>query len=297
MQLPREIFETVPGAEQVMNEGSVFYIIEKVDFKDGIRCFIRGAEYHQKGMAAPEVLFALNMVKKIVMEALRIAVRPEFLIGVAVTALKPRKWRIKALESFINCYNDIGYKVISPYLLKKEFMIPCSRELRNITENFLRKLGITEINSTRFAAIFSHIIEYDNAYRFRVEDLMSETTREKLYKNPIKEVWKLKKICAQRDHKNVGWKFQGIALVLCIGLCFPSVRKAFKKAVFESDFEKLQYDDVDRYWTAMRTDYPWWGLEAEERSKWNIGKSMPIPMPEAEYKELISQSQTKQKGV
>ena len=84
----------------------------------------------------------------------------------------------------------------------------------------------------------------------------------------------------------MAWKFKGIALVLGIGLLLPSVRKAFKKVIAESDFEKLQYDEIDRYWTAMRNDYLWWGLEAEERSKYNIGKKIPAPVPQHEYDQL-----------
>jgi len=284
--MPKEILENPSGIEQIVNEGNSFYVIDKVDFEDGTRVWIRGAEYHQKGMGTPDALFALNVIKRIVTQALKIALRPEFILGVVLIVFRPRKWRVATLEELMGSYNGICWKVFSPFILKPKYMLPIAREVRSILKRFTNNLGISEGNSEQFSAISSHMVEYDNAYRFRLEDLMSETTKEALANRPIRELRRLSKIARDRDEGSVSWKFTKMATVLSILLLIPSIRKAFKKTILESNFELLQYDDVDRYWTAMRTDYKWWGIEADERSKFNIGKKIPVPMPKEEYLRL-----------
>lgn len=288
MQLPREIFEELPGEHQIISEAQSFYVIDRVDFEDGMRVFIRGAEYHQRGMAAPEVLFGLNIAKRILTEALNVALRWEFLPGVALSILKPLKWRIKRIGWLINSYNSIVWKILSPHFLKPKYMVPCARELRSMIYNFMMALGIREEFSNQSSVILSHFIEYDNAYRFRLEDLMSETNKEELAAKPIRTLRRLAKLAVERDQQTVGWKFKGIVTIASIALLLPSVRKAWKKMILESDFAKIQYDEIDRYWTAMRTDYLWWGRTPEERSNYLTGKKMPVPMPKAEYEALMA---------
>jgi hypothetical protein len=239
-------------------------------------------------MGTPESIFAINLVKRIIVEGARLALRVEFIPGLFLIALKTKKRRIATMEALVQAYNEICYKVVSPFILKPEYMIPCPAEVRSILTSFMCNIGVGKGTAKRFGAIFSHIIEYDNAYRFRLLDLMSETTKEKLAERPIRELRRLALLSKDRDAKSVTWKFQKIAYIICIGLLVPSIRRAFKKSILESDFEKLQYDEVDRYWTAMRSDYKWWGQEADERAKFNIGKSIPAPVPKAEYERLMS---------
>jgi hypothetical protein len=120
---------------------------------------------------------------------------------------------------------------------------------------------------------------------------MSETTKEELAAKPIRTLRRLAKLALERDQKTVGWKFNGLVRIASIALLVPSLRKAFKKMILESDFERVQYDESDRYWTAMRTDYLWWGKTPEERSEHLKGKSIPIPMPKAEFDALMASLQ------
>jgi len=284
--LPQEILENPSGIQQIVNEGNSFYVIEKVDFEDGTRVWIKGAEYHQKGMGTPDALFALNVIKRIVTQALKIGLRYEFVLGVVLIVLKPRKWRVATIQALMQSFNEICHKVVSPFIIKPKYMLPIAREVRSILKCFTCNLGIAEWIAESFSAIGSHIIEYDNAYRFRLEDLMSETTKEAFANRPIRELRKLSKIARDRDEGDVSWKFVKMATALSILLLIPSIKKAFREAILASKFELLQYDDVDRYWTAMRTDYKWWGLDIDERSKFNIGKKIPVPMPREEYERL-----------
>lgn len=89
--LPKEIFENVSGVQQIVNEGQSFYIIDKVDFEEGTRVWIRGAQFHQKGMGTPESIFAINLVKRIIVEGARLALRVEFIPGLFLIALKTKK--------------------------------------------------------------------------------------------------------------------------------------------------------------------------------------------------------------
>lgn len=129
-------------------------------------------------------------------------------------------------------------RAMQPHVLKPEFMTPIARELRRI---FPSKFGL----------ILSHIIEYDEAYRLRVQDLCDHTTKEKLLRNPFKEIWKLLKINKKKDQPDVHKKFLRFGLFITIALCTPKIRKAVRNC----DFTKLQTDEEDRYWLSERLDY------------------------------------------
>ena len=76
-------------------------------------------------------------------------------------------------------------------------------ELQGIIYGFLAYSGISTPIAKQTAYIFGEIFEYDNAYRFRVQDLFTESSKELLTKNPIKEIRRLLKIYMSREGDRV----------------------------------------------------------------------------------------------
>lgn len=130
------------------------------------------------------------------------------------------------------------WAAIEPHVLKEEFQQPITRE---VIKMFPSKLGIA----------IAHAIEYDSAYRYRIQDLLSETTKEKLLHNPIEECTNLNKINRRRDHGVAHKTMRWVLTVIAVLLCIPYIRNRFKTC----DFTKLQLDTQDRYWIDLRTDY------------------------------------------
>jgi len=136
----------------------------------------------------------------------------------------------------------IAYKAMQPYLLKREYRNDFANEIETLIGG---KLG----------ELIANILEYDNAYRLRFQDLFSEATKESLAAQPIREILRLLAINKRRDLPDVHAKLKYAAYFLILVLLWPPFRSQFKKAINQSNFTNLQLDESDDYWLKIRTDY------------------------------------------
>ncbi len=239
--MPPELFELPNARAQIVAEAGTDpgMEVERIEFDHGIRIWLKGHPFPQKGIPTPEAIFAINTPKRLLMEFTRI-------MG-PVALIRPMRT--------INAFNRISWGILSPHILKEQFMTPQAREIKGIIMQMLTELFPKSTGKGKFAGIIAHIFEYDNAYRYRLMDLASETTKRKLVAQPIREVRRLMQINRARDYKTVSDKFSMVGTLICIALCIPSVRNAFKHAILDSYFEGLQWDEADVYWSTFKKDY------------------------------------------
>ena len=178
----------------------------------------------------------------------------------------PRKFKVKILESFLYWYLQVANVHLEPHYLADRFYIDINRELRVFIIKFLREYGVSTDIACQFALAIITIIEYDSAYRFRIEDILSETTKEKLMTNPIKEFQRLVGILAERDSRtHLVAKFQRVAWIFKYVFWF--IKKPFLAALKETNLVKMQYDEIDRYQVCHWSGYNFFGETIEERVK------------------------------
>jgi hypothetical protein len=280
-QLPNQCYEQQTGGEQVASEGQVFYLTEKVEVNDnGIFQWLKGAEYPQKGMPQAEAIFAVNVAKRLFIHSLRFASELWYILPIFITK--------RSLEGKIGAFNEISIKIISPYILIPQLLTSLARELGKFCTTFLLKIGISENTSIDFGKIIATMFEYDNAYRFRVQDLFTASSKEQIQSDPYKEICRLLDLAQQRDDAGVHKKFRYIKPILWIAFKVPRIRKSFIKTFDVIDFSKLQFDEIDNYWIGMRTDYDFYGLEPQERAdRFLTGKKLPTPMTQQDYENYI----------
>lgn len=254
MELPKKIFQHEDGQKKIFTEGSkankttLVSNITNISFHDGIYVEYEGASYPQKGIATPEILYNVNIMKAVFMSVFR---------------LRPN------INSLITEFNHLGIRIISQFFLKDEYMTAGGFELKKLTGNFIKPFVLNGRCAEQFGTIISHLVEYDNAYRLRLVDIASETSKELLLRNPRKEIKRLLGIIYDREiqFEDVKKKFKYIGFVLRLVLLTPRFKKAFKNAVRESDFSKMQYDNIDRYWACLRTDYNFMGMSYNDRKE------------------------------
>ena len=260
--LPKEIYENNSASEQIISESPVYWNIDRITTDGGIKQYVTGAEYPFKGHTSPEIMFACNQAKRLIVQGVKVIGLWGIFIG----------WR-KLLEA----YTEVSWKIMSPYILKYEFMTEVGQEIRDITVDFLMRLNLPTVQAILLSKIFSHLIEYDNAYRYRIEDIMSESKKEDFIKDPRKEIKRLIAILKERDAPCVAIKFERIGRLLSLASLIPRVRKALRSSLEESNWEKLQADKIDRYWMSQRSDFLYEGLSFEERK----AKYSRLKMPKA----------------
>lgn len=262
--LESEIYLT-PNSNNVTVEGSVngkFLAtpLLRINYDKEILAYYEGAEFPQKGVSSLEVMRNVNIVKAIFISIFKVRF---------------------SLISIIEAFNYIGCRVLEQYFLKDQHRTAGGKELDSILSNFIFSLTSNRIVADRFSKIFSHLIEYDNAYRLRFIDLGSETSKEKLLENPRNEIKRILELLTEREvlfGKDVSNKFRYVSIVLRFVLLIPKFKRAFKYAITRSNWENMVYDNIDRYWACLRTDYDFMGMSSLARKVLleRNGFSLPI---------------------
>lgn len=252
--LSRELYENYEASKQITNEARVSetelvgWKINEVRWgKNGIETIIDGADFPSRGYAPPEAVFANNIVKRLIIAGLPV--------------INPLRY----LEA-INAFAAISWKVMSPHILKTEYLTPFSKEIQKFAEVFLKEIGANSIGKP--SRVIAHLFEYDNAYRLRLEDLFNESSPDLLLNNPRKEIVRLLELNRTREvtyKQDVTNKFKLVANVLGAILLVPKVNKAFKKAIKAVEYKNLCIDNIELYWMCHRTDYNFLGKTYEER--------------------------------
>lgn len=268
-KLPPECYLSKTGEQQILAESNERYILDRLEIADGIFIYIKGAMHPYKNFPTAEGVFAINMVKAFAIETLKAFGKWYY--------LPTLYWnRTKLVDSF----NRISWKIMSPHLLKFQYTSKFARALHWIIFSFMMEIGIKEKPADDFATIFVQVIDFDNAYRLRMVDLFSETSKELFVKHPRKEIKRLIKISRERDHIGVSNKFKMFAWVISCLVLIPRVKKSLVKIIKDSDFEDLQYDASDKYWVCMRSDYKFLGLDHKGRQDYAKSMGWVYPSPE-----------------
>lgn len=261
-QPPADLFLNKKGVDQILAEGTSSWRIESLDYTDGVHIHVVGAEFPKKGFPTPEAIWAINHVKKAFIESVKIAHSMQLIPAAIAFLVLPKSGFI---EKLLSSFNRLSFGALSPFIMSPKYMTPLARELEQFITDILIELNITEGNAKTFASMFSHVIEYDSAYRYRLEDLFSETSAERL-QNPRREIVRLARIARDRElNDDVRAKFASMATILGLVLLSPSLRKAIRKSARKAKFESLQYDKADYYWCLLRTDYDFMGMNYEDR--------------------------------
>ncbi len=154
------------------------------------------------------------------------------------------------------------------FYLEDEAYTPFPRELRKGCEVFLKELGVEAGLASKIGLISATVIELDVAYRYRAEDVFSETTLERMLENPRREILLLMKIFETREPKaHLIKKFSAITNILLFALLSPRVKRAFRKALRAIRFEGLQLDEIERDNVKHLHNYDFFGMTIEERAK------------------------------
>jgi len=263
-----DLYEPNRLHRRIFNEKSDSLEIERVEYGNGIKVFAKGHEYPsympvnlEEPHKNEEALKAVNVIKKILLESKLFS---PLIIFYGLT----HQGRIKLIKSF----NRIAFPLLGSYFLKPHYQSPFTKEFAKLIENFLFGLdinqdmrynsGVEKWMANILAQSLAHIFEYDQAYRYRFQDLFGETTPARLAQSPIREITRLVKIAISRDQGAISRKFKLIYQSAPYIFLIPRCRKSLRKALQNSTFTNLQPSKEDIYWMKMRRDYNFGGKHA-----------------------------------
>lgn len=257
---------TNPTDQTIAAQKNITYLTERIEATpNGIMKYNKGMLYPEKGWPTPEAMWNCNIVKRKLMGLLNIFSYKYSVPMIIGFLINPWKW--KWINNAIYWFNWESNWVLASSYYKEEILSPCPKELKKALYLFLFELKIQPEQAKSFAKIFSMLVETDNAYRYRIEDILTETTKEALLKSPRREIKRLLETYVSREHGGIEKKFKLIANLLSFALLIPKINRAFKKTIQEIDITALQLDEADRYHVHIRDGYDYLGLPFEERWK------------------------------
>ena len=263
---PKELFQFgVDKIDQVVDEPQYIPQLEKIMSppEGGIYAYHKGYAFPEKGWPYPEAISAVNSVKRYLIGYVRfIAKNPIIIVSMLFF-----RTQMAIFEEFCK----FGKMVLKPHMLKDRYYMDFSKQIYKFVHDFMGEIGFTRPDRTywigyTFAWIVQTILEYDRAYRYRIEDIFSETNVDRLLKSPIREIHRLMDIFKSREPKeHLQEKFLSIAKILSYALLIPKYRRAFRKALSGIEFKHLQFDDADRYHVLPLHGYLFMGIQPETR--------------------------------
>lgn len=282
IHIPRpsaDLFENpVLSSTTVLNQNTTTFLLDHFEYPEsgGILVYVQGTAHPKKGFPFPEAIKAVNEAKRVFIELIKIFT----IVPIIIPFLCLKSVFKKVIESYLR----ISLPIVSPFFLRRDKLTPVGKELYYFVYHFLDSAGCDEDVAKNFGRVISAMIDYDDAYRYRVQDIFSETDRITLAKKPLREIYRLIKIYSKREengqvsdnkrnrYNSVRSRGRKIAFLLMMLLMVPKFRWAFKFSIIQSEFHRFQYDEDDIFWTNLRGDYLFRGKTYEERM---VGVTMP----------------------
>lgn len=113
-------------------------------------------------------------------------------------------------------------------------------------------------------------LEFDNAYRFRIQDLMENLKKENLKKDTIGEIKRLLNLLIERENPEVGirYKWRVIKAIVLFALKLnKQIREFVRDVLLELDIDKVKLDKDDWYFCLRRFTYQFRGMPFDQRVK------------------------------
>ena len=268
IQPPKEIFDKpeITPVDMIGRSTVVFKAI-RVDFPkdEGIYIYFEGCKYPKKGWPTQDGTWANNIVKRQTILLAQILKNKGVILPAMGFALTPWKYKISFIENALQQYVRASDMVLMPYYLKEERYCVFCRELRNLIASFLIGIGISLVVAEDTAKIIAHIFEYDEAYKYPLQDAMTDINWNGNLRKEL--IVAINRLASRTPHVTTVDKFKQFNKLLTLALLHPKIKKAFKTAVSMANTDNLKLLDDDYYWCILRSEYKYRGIPYEQREK------------------------------
>ena len=263
---------------------------DRIEYTDnGPLVYHKGFPYPEKGIRDNFVMISIQIVKRYLIAWINFLSSTPLLPAYLALIFLPWKYKIKLLENFLHSFESFAH-IIDNYAyhftMEHRNYTPFGQELINGLQVFLKELGISERISLECSFYFASLLDTDRAYRYREQDILSETTAERILKNPRKEILFLIKTWLEREgSEQVFKKVEGILRIASLVLWLPKVKRAIREAVKAIKFERMQLDEADTYHVKFLGGYKFLGMTYTERlEKWPEILNQQFPLADLHYK-------------
>lgn len=258
---PAELFEKedtlILNQETPQKRDSFVYLMKYAVIPDegGVYLYSETAKYPEKGWPFREAVLANDTIKRVVVNAIK------FLVSIPKNIFRPSKILRSALELFTD-YSNLVFTRWEIYWKPLRY---CTA-VREIYRVGMLMAGEDDVY-IRLVKAICMFLEFDNAYRYRFQDLMGEINIESLKKNPKKECIRLLKLYRERDLSQKAETEKPAIFLKFLPYAFmiKDIRNAFINFFSQTDITLLKFDEMDWYRVLVWGDYNFGGKTVEER--------------------------------
>lgn len=223
-----------------------------------------GCSFLFKGHSDPDLTATL---KRALIETIKLFMKIPFVFIIPYFAL----FRRKAIKAIMKWFAYIYAVAINPSGMKnrvldeKEFNT-FPREILRVGSVFADRIKDDELKEyvLKFIKFCATVIECDNAYRYRIQDIISNWDKTK---NPVKEAGRLFDLMISRE-TSIPYKMRVFKKAMMSVLYLSrGVRRVLAQIINEIDFKKIEMDESDRYFSLLISGYNTKGWRLEDRKK------------------------------
>lgn len=232
--------------------------LEKVEFpeKGGVLTYMGGHEHPYKGFPFFEMVDKIDTIKKIqraTLSSLYHSLKKRNKLTLVPLILVP--W---LFGDIVKAYIQTFHRLIMRFKIKNERYCDAMRELnRAFSIEFYGESDESKEMRLQIRDIMCMFLEFDNAYRFRFQDVIVEIDRDQLKKNPAKEIVRLLELMSSREKTQEvkdTWKLVRYFLPLYLRFN-KSLKKSVIAVLVGLDLEKVKLSIEDRHYCEKRKDY------------------------------------------
>lgn len=232
----------------------------------GIFTQVAGFKYPYRGHPEEHIVDILSVIKGMV---------PMVITFLSQAFRIPTPRRIKALKECMETLLSVCHRAINTKIPVNAYRYcEVAREVHRVSQFVLADIWIDGLSRKdmrkrhhkRFAlhrtvaqltGMAYMILEFDNAYRYRFQDISQEINKANFANNPAKETARLFDILIERDNSQsmkAQWRQAKKVLVWIFRLSRLS-RNLARQFVQELDINQCKMQEDDEYWCGIRIDY------------------------------------------
>lgn len=252
------IMETKPSEDP--NKKAIVRVVFPAE--GGVLSYLDGIEHPMKGFCYGETVETVDEVKKTLMA---------FLNGFFSVLLKNKVRTILFSLLFRKQFEEMMRIMVikSDYRMRRVRQKPikycrCAREVYRV----FNLMAIWYPQQKEFIESVRNIIcmglEYDDAYRFPLQDVIVEFNKTAGRKDIIKETRRLLDILIHRDSRGTEDQFGVIRKALILLRFRKSLKEALRRFFLELNLNEMKMDDLDNFHARFKEGYNWDHNEKEK---------------------------------
>lgn len=247
LKIPQKAYKYASFQENAVNEKKGEKTFEIKGLKTDREILVELGEMDYRPFCSQEMLSAINAFKASIVAIFQ-TLNPLYI-------LKPNK--------IIKHLNRVGSKSVKYHILYRKHQSAFEKELFLLLVVFLQEIGVEKDNAKEFSEYLAYILANDSAYRSVIQDLLCETSIEKL-SNPVRELKRLLNLAISRNW-NLDYRHRKMFNIGVMILALPRARRALNQSLKSIVWDNLLPDEIDKYWWSYRDDYLFMGKTQKQR--------------------------------